>query len=740
MACGRGFPDNAQLFSISPHSPMKLHRFSRRPLALLLSAAFPALSAFPASAEEILRADSVVVTATRTEQSAFDLPVSIDSVNQAQLQDGQLQVNLSESLARIPGINVQNRQNYAQDLQISSRGFGARASFGVRGLRLYADGIPATMPDGQGQVSNFDLGSAARVEVMRGPFSSLYGNSSGGVISLFTEDGAPGATVTPNVTFGSDGTQRIGTKLAGDTGKLNYVADISSFRTDGYRDHSAAKRDTLNGKFKWALDADSKLTLVVNAIDMPNADDPLGLDRTQFNTNPKQAGTNALTYNTRKSVAQSQLGLAYERKIGAGDTVNMMVYGGRRDATQFQSIPAASQAPATHPGGVIDLVRDYWGVDAHWTHRGELAGAPLTATVGINYDNLDEARKGFRNFLGAPGAPTATGVMGALRRDEDNRIFNFDQYAQLQWEPSEHWLVLAGLRNSQVKVSSKDKYIVAGNGDDSGATDFSATTPVLGLTWRASPALNIYASYGQGFETPTMNELSYRPDGSTGLNLGLKPAKSDNLEFGAKMLLGQSTRLNAAVFYIETRNEIVTASNSGGRATFQNVDGTRRKGFELGLDSDLGSNFALAASYTLLNATYSEAFRSCRVPGCTPATSVAIPAGNRMPGIPATSLYGELSWKHPASGFSTALEARHVGQVYVNDENSDAAPAYTIASLRFGFEQNSVGWKLKEFVRIDNLTDKKYAGSVIVNEGNGRYFEPAPGRTWLAGISAAYRF
>ncbi|MBI5862606.1 MAG: TonB-dependent receptor [Rhodocyclales bacterium] len=703
---------------------MKLHRFSRRPLALLLSAAFPTLSAFPASAEEILRADSVVVTATRTEQSAFDLPVSIDSVNQAQLQDGQLQVNLSESLARIPGINVQNRQNYAQDLQISSRGFGARASFGVRGLRLYADGIPATMPDGQGQVSHFDLGSAARVEVMRGPFSSLYGNSSGGVISLFTEDGAPGATVTPNVTFGSDGTQRIGTKLAGDTGKLNYVADISSFRTDGYRDHSAAKRDTLNGKFKWALDADSKLTLVVNAIDIPNADDPLGLTRAQFEANPRQAGTNALAFNTRKNLAQHQLGAAYERKLGAGDTVNMMVYGGRRDTTAFQSIPTGPQAAPTHPGGVIDLVRDYWGVDAHWTHRGELAGAPLTATVGINYDNLDEARKGFQNFIGSQ-----LGVMGALRRDEDNHIFNFDQYAQLQWEPSERWLVLAGLRNSQVKLSSKDKYIVAGNGDDSGATDFSATTPVLGLTWRASPALNIYASYGQGFETPTMNELSYRPDGTPGLNFALRPAKSDNYEIGLKALLGQATQLNLAVFDVRTEDEIVVATSSGGRTTFMNGGHTRRSGLEASLATRWDTGFGLAAAYTYLNARYKDTIGGTN-----------ILAGNAIPGIPRQSAFVEGSWQHKPSGFNSALELRHVARVYVNDANSDAAPAYTIASLRFGFEQNSAGWKLKEFVRIDNLTDKKYAGSVIVNEGRSRFFEPAPGRTWLAGISAAYRF
>ncbi|MDD3380322.1 MAG: TonB-dependent receptor [Rugosibacter sp.] len=297
-------------------------------LALSLAIFFPfqqALADPLAQLPVTIPPDTIVVSATRLEQSAFDLPVAIDSINQTRLQNGQLQVNLSESLARIPGIVAENRQNYAQDLQISSRGFGARSTFGVRGLRLYSDGIPATMPDGQGQISHFDLDSAARIEVMRGPFSSLYGNSSGGVISLFTEDGALGATITPSVIFGSFGTQRIGTKISGDTSALNYAADISSSHIVGYRDHSAAKRDTFNSKFKWKLDSDSKLTLIFNAVDMPHADDPLGLTRVQFGTHPKQPGTNALLYNTRKSVAQQQPGVAYERKVGAGDTAHLVM-------------------------------------------------------------------------------------------------------------------------------------------------------------------------------------------------------------------------------------------------------------------------------------------------------------------------------------------------------------------------------------------------------------------------------
>ncbi len=709
--------ENAALICRSFLMPCSIHH---RPLVLLLTALFPAVGL---AAEPVPRVESVVVTATRIEQSAFDLPVSIDSLNQAQLQDGQLQVNLSEAMARIPGIVAQNRQNYAQDLQISSRGFGARASFGVRGLRLYADGIPATMPDGQGQVSHFDLGSAARLEVLRGPFSSLHGNSSGGVISLFTENGEAGFKVTPSATFGSYGTERIGTKFSGDNGTLNYLVDLSSFRTDGYRDHSAAQRDSINGKLRSRPDDQSTLTLVVNSVDMPGIQDPLGLTRAQYQTNPRQADPVATTFNTRKSVGQQQLGLAYERTIGAGEKLNATIYRGHRDAIQYQAIPTGPQLAASHPGGVIDLQRDYWGIDARWTHRDELAGRPWITTLGVNYDKLDEARQGFQNFIGAQ-----TGVLGAMRRNEDNRISSFDQYMQTQWAPSAQWLLLAGLRNSTVKVATKDKYIVGANLDDSGATDFSAITPVLGATWHASAVVNLYAAYGKGFETPTMNELAYRKGGA-GVNFALQAAKGENIELGFKALLGENAKINAALFEVRTDNEIAVDTSSGGRTTFRNAGRTKRSGLEAGLSAAWGNGFGLAFAYTYLTARYSDT-----------VTGSAILAGNFIPGVPRQTIHAEGSWKHRPSGFGVALEMRGVSKVWVNDANNDAAEAYTIANLRLGFEQRTGGWRLKEFMRIDNLGDRKYSGSVIVNEGNSRFFEPAPGRNWLLGVSAAYSF
>lgn len=672
----------------------------------------------------------IVVTATRSGQAAVDLPVSIDSIGRAAIRDGQLQVNLSESLMRVPGLVAQNRQNYAQDLQISIRGSGARSTFGVRGVRLYTDGIPATMPDGQGQVSHVDLGSADRIEVMRGPFSALYGNSSGGVIAIFTEEGQPGVRLDADTAFGSDGVRRLGLKASGKQGNVGYVASASHFSMDGYRIHSAAGRDTQNARLRIAVGDDALLTVTGNAIRMNDVQDPLGLSRAQFAADPRAVDPLAMDFNTRKSVEQHQFGLTYEHFLDGGNSISVMLYGGQRNTTQFQAIPVAAQAAPTSAGGVIDLSRDYQGGDLRWSRRMALAGKPLRWTMGLSYDRLAESRRGSQNFIGA-----TLGIQGALRRNEDNLVWNVDQYAQAQWEPHARWLLLAGVRNSTVHVASKDHYIGPGNGDDSGTVSYHALMPVLGATFKATPDVNVYASYGKGFETPTFNELSYRSINGTqtGLNLDLAAAKSNNAELGLKARLGKRMQGSMAVFHIITKNELTVLANAGGRAVYQNAASTRRDGIEARLDGAWGNGMGLALAYTLLRATYTQSF--CNGP-CAPATTVA--AGSRLPGVPGQTLYGELSWRQHPDGFHVALEGRYSGKVYVDDLNSDAASAYFIASLRAGLERKLGSWTLKGYARIDNLANRRYAGSVIVNESNRRFFEPAPGRTWLAGVGLSH--
>ncbi|MBL8386189.1 MAG: TonB-dependent receptor [Burkholderiales bacterium] len=719
-------------------------RAGRRGLVLALALLPPAALAQPAAPVTASgEPPSVVVTVTGVAQSGFDTPAAVDTVSGRTLRDGQRQVNLSETLARVPGLNIADRQNYAQDLQISSRGFGARSTFGVRGIRLYADGIPASMPDGSGQVSHFALSSAARVEVLRGPFSALHGNAAGGVIAITSEDPPPGMRATPSFSLGSFNTWRAGAQFAGTEGRIGYVLDASRFATDGARERSAATRELGNARLKIRLGEATTLTVTGNRVDMPASQDPLGLTRAEFNANPDQASPAAIAFNTRKSTRQVQGGAVLEHAFSAAHQLRVAVYGGDRAINQYQAIPTAAQAAATHPGGVIDLDRAFHGIDARWIHRGFAADGAYLLTAGAAREVQDELRRGFRNFIGAPATPSSVGVLGALRRDEANRVVSTSLFAQAEWQVLPALKVSAGVRHSRVAFASADRFIAAGNPDDSGAVTYRATTPAAGVVWSITGAINAYATVGRGFETPTFNELAYSPAGGSGLNFALKAATSRHAEAGLKARFDGGFA-NLALFRADTADEIVTASNTGGRAVFQNAGHTARKGLEAAAAWRGASGWSAYGAYTLIEAKYVDAFRTCAAaPPCAPAAAVTIPGGTDMPGIPRRSLYAELAWRAPrafAAGTPhAALEVRTVSQVRVDDRNSDAAAAYTVAGLRVGIDKRMGDVGLSGFARIDNLANARYAGSVIVGESNGRYFEAAPGRHWTVGATLAWR-
>jgi iron complex outermembrane receptor protein len=689
--------------------------------ALALSTLSLALLPLSAGAQTSTQLAPVVVTATRIDTPPFDVPASIDLIGGDAIRSGRAQVNISESLGPVPGLLARDRQNYAQDVQISVRGFGARASFGIRGVRLYVDGIPATLPDGQGQITNVDLGSADRIEVLRGPFSALYGNSSGGVIQVFTEAGSGPPMLGLGVSGGSDGALRLSAKFSGASGGFGYVASTSRFTTDGYRDHSATERTLGNLKLTLAPDNDSQFTLLANSLSLPKAQDPLGLTRAQFEADPRSVDPAANNFNTRKTVGQLQGGLLYERRINANQSLRALVYSGQRETEQFQAIPTGPQNNPLHPGGVISLDRNYSGTDLRWTLKGLLGEVPASLVAGLAYDQLAEHRVVYQNFVGI-----TLGVEGARRRDENNEVSNFDQYFQAALKLTPDFSLNAGLRRSRVKFASTDRYVVGTNPDDSGSTSFAATLPVVGVMFALSPEWHLYATAGRGFETPTLNEVAYRPGGAAGLNFALQAARSNSIEAGVKARMAGLGEFTAAVFETRTSSEIVTQSNTGGRATFQNAGATHRTGLELGGSASLGGDLRAQLAATWLNAGYSEGFG-------------AIPAGNKIPGIAARSVFAGLTWA-PAQGLRAGVEARHLSKVYVNDTNTDAASGYMIASAHIGYTLRLGAWELGSFARVDNLSNRQHIGSVIVNEGNSRFFEPAPGRTWTAGVSGEYRF
>ena len=664
---------------------------------------------------------AVTVTATRVERPSLDIPASIDRVRGDDIHYAKPQVNLSESLGLVPGIVVQNRQNYAQDLQISSRGFGARSTFGIRGLRLIADGIPASMPDGQGQAANFDLGTAERIEILRGPFAVMHGNASGGVINVITESGAREPGLSGDLAIGSFGTHREALKWGGREDNLDWIAGASYFATDGYRDHSAARRKQANAKLSAALDESTTLSVVANAFDSPDTQDPLGLTRAQVDADPRQVVPQALIYNTRKSVRQYQGGVTLTSRVSSSSTFALTTYAGQRDVRQYL---AFSGGLPLSSGGVIDLDRQYSGASLRLTNDSSLAGRPLTLTLGAETELMNERRKGYVN---------ENGDMGALKRFEDDEVGSNAAYAQAEWRFADKWLALAGVRANRVSFVSVDHYVVGINPDDSGSKDYSQTTPAFGIVYKLAPTTSLYANAGRGFETPTFSELAYRPGGGTGLNFDLKAARSTHTEVGVKAVLGAAGHVNAAVFRVDTKDEIVVDTSSGGRTTYKNAGRTERRGVELGAGANLPLGFEAAIAYTYLDATVTEDYTS-GVP------AVTVPAGNVLPGVPKTSVYGELRWRHVPAGFTATLEAQHKSKVAVDDRNTEYADAYTVVNLALGLTQRAKAWRVTEYLRVDNVTDKGYVGSVIVNDGNGRYYEPAPERNVTAGIQARLAF
>jgi iron complex outermembrane receptor protein len=677
----------------------------------------------------------VQVTATRAKAPRRSTPAAISVLGQGALRDVRRGVALADKLATVPGVLARQRNNYAQDEQLTIRGFGARATFGIRGVRLYQDGIPATMPDGQGQVSHFALAGAERIEVLRGPLASLYGNAAGGVVQVFTGDGrdAPGPALDTRI--GSDGFRRLVATWGGGWGddkRNDYRVDVSRFRTDGYRDHSAATREGLNAKVEFGLPQGRLLRLLVNGLSSPDVQDPLGLTAVQMDADPRQATAAALVFNTRKTVRQAQVGGLLEWPTANDDFLRVRLWGGQRRVEQYLAVPVAAQANPLSGGGVVDLHSPYAGVDISWEHHSIAFGDPFDLVVGIDRERQRQHRRGYENFDGA-----LLGVRGALRRDETDTVGNEDHYVQLGWRPHPDWYLYGGLRRTWVRFRSRDHFVTAANPDDGGDRDVHADNPVFGANWHFRPQLHAYFAVGDGFETPTFDELGYRPDGISGLNLDLEPARSRTVETGLKWDDDAGDRhAELALFHAQTRDELAVASNSGGRSTYRNAGRAWRQGIELSSDLPLpGGRLRVAATW--LDATYRDGFLTCASSPCS-APTVQVPPGTRIPGLPRERLTLQARWGGD-TGWTAGVEAQAVGRVPVANTNDERAAGYGVvdASVGYGFQGGALAGRA--FLAVENAFDRRYAGSVIVNESNGRYYEPASGRTWLVGLELHHR-
>ena len=663
--------------------------------------------------------NEVLVQSGRLTQRQFDAPTSIYTIDAETIRNSGPQVNLSDVLARAPGVVALNRNNYAQDVQISVRGFGARSAFGLRGFRLITDGIPATTPDGQGQASTVSLTSAEKIEVLTGPLAQLYGNSAGGVIQVFTREADLTPTAQSQIFKGSYGLERTDWQLSQRIDNVGFVADFSTFNIQGYRANSQSKREQLNSVTTVDLNADTRLKLIANVFRMPYAKDPLGLTAAQFLANPKQAGNFALVNDTRKTVNQEQAGAVLEHKLNQNTRIQARFYGGNRDNLQYQAASASA-------GSWVGLERDFHGLGLQIQGKHNLANdKAVDWVIGFDQDYAGENRQ---------GGPAAAGQKsGNVNRKELNESTNRDYFAQANWRIIPDWTFVTGVRQSSVQLKSKDDYLTDGvNG--SGSVSYEAANPVIGATWHVNDHLNIYLNQGKGFETPTLSESVYTKSGTSviGLfNANLVPSRSKHLELGSKWTPSPDTRLDAALFRINTDNEIVTSLSVGGRTAFTNASETLREGLELSARHAFNSNWHTQVTATVIRAEY--------------ASGTAL-AGKSLLGIPQKQLFTSVSWaengfqsssKKPLQGKAASLDWIARSSFWANDVNdaSGAAAGYGLlnARLKQGFEWRQANFET--YIGIDNLTNKKAVSSVIINQSSRQYFEPLLPRHWVIGIS-----
>jgi len=660
--------------------------------------------------------DEVLVTATRQDTTLANTANAVSVVAREDIQTGRQQLGLDESLNRVPGLFFQNRYNFTQDLRVSIRGFGARANFGIRGIKLIVDGLPATLADGQGGVDDIDIGSADHFEVIRGPASSIYGASAGGVISVFTEDGPEQPFIEANVTVGEFDHQKHQLKTGGQYGKLNYLINGSYLDYDGYRDHSRVEHRLLNSKFRYDFDSDADLTVIFNLVDSPTADDSGGITRADIDTDRRQAQARNLVSNSGEELTQQRVGWVYRRAFGEQHEITVRNYYLWRDFQTF--LPIGTHIPFVADDGVVEFDRFFFGGGAQYTYSGNLLGRDNQFTAGFDIDIQNDDRQRFLNDAG---------IKGALAFDQLEEAESYGFYFRNSFALTATLTLTVGGRYDMVDLSVDDRFLA--NADQSSQLEFDEFSPSVGLAWQAMNKVSFYANYGSSFETPTFTELA-NPARNLNVNLGgfsnVTAQTADSFEIGARGTLLGRVYFDLAAFTMDVDNEVSSVSNVGSRSFFENAD-TRRDGVEAALTIDLMSELTLTTTYT-----YSD-FEFHRF------TTNATAQGNPLPGIPEHQFFAELAYRHP-SGFYLVGDVLVVDDFSINNANSDQNEAYEVANLRAGHQFSHGSTEISPFLGINNLFSEKYNSNARLNAFGGRAFEPAPSVHVYGGLSVRYGF
>ena len=669
----------------------------------------PTLLAGQASAQPDteLRVEPITVTASGLVRDRIDTPAAVSVVDEADLQSGRQHLQLDESLNRVPGTFFQNRYNFAQNLRLSIRGFGARAPFGVRGVRLRVDGIPETLPDGQSQVDTIDLETAEQVEVIRGPSSALYGNAAGGVVDVRTRSGPAEPYVQGRVTGGSYGFRRTGVMGGGESGNWNGHASAWHMNYDGYRDQSETEKMMFNGKASYQFSPGRELTTVFTAYDQPKGQDPGGLTREQVREDRRQAGDQAEALGSGQTVEQQRLGFSFSDAESLPGELSMTGFYTRRDFEQ--------QLPSSFFPSLIEFDRDFYGFNTNYTDDLSFLTIPVSYTVGFEVNEQRDDRQRFEvdeegrregQTQDAVETGTATGFFG-----------------QADLALTERLDLTLGARYDHLRLRIRDRF---GDGAASGRETFDEFSVSIGPAYQLHRNHRLYANVSTAFESPTFTEFYDPTEPGEVFDSGLEPQQALNTELGVKGVLGQQTRYDLAVFRVSTDDEIVQFADGPDR--FRNAGETRRDGIELGIEHFLSERFTVTGAYTWSDFRFRDYQDDLEEVNYR---------DNRLPGLPEHNLFAELAWQEPGGSF-VALDTLIVSNVYADDANDERVSGYGVVNLRSGVTQQIGDREMEWFWGLNNLLDREYSANVRVNATGDRFFEPAPERNLHAGLRLTF--
>lgn len=649
------------------------------------------------------------VTSPRLVRDLYETPAAVSVVSAPDIREGQQRLQLDESLDTVPGLFFQNRYNFAQNLRLSTRGFGARAPFGIRGIRIQVDGIPYTLPDGQSQIDAVDLDSAQRIEVIRGPSSVQYGNASGGVIDITTargDDMPPGARLRQDV--GSDDYYKTTAQANGTRGDTSGIATMSWLNYNGYREQSEVEKGLFNSRLSHEWGEGQRLTATLNALHTPKAEDPAGLTAEQVAEDRRQATDNAKRLDSGQDVDQQTLGLLYEAPVVGAGNLTVSTFFTRRDFRQQLPFPGPS---------LIAYDRQFYGISTDYQQGSEFAGRPLTWVVGADLHRQSDER---RRYLVA-----FNGDVTAQTQEETQNATTAAVFAQGDLALTDRFNVSVGTRFDRLRLSVDDDKL--DDGDDSGSRTYDEFSGFAGLSYRLAPRQQLYATIGTAFESPTFTEFA-NPDGSGGFNPDIEPQQALNREVGVRGSFGQGLSYDMALFSIRVDDEILPYEIDN-RTFYENAGRTERNGIELGLGWDISYAWRITSALTL--ADY-------RLRDFTDEQGNDAD-GNRLPGLPREQWVTEVEWRGGGQRFA-ALEWQYVGDLYAENSNQTNVSDYWLLGIRAGDSVRIGRQSLNVYGGVRNLLDEDYFSNIRINANADRpveergYFEPAPGRTFYAGL------